>query len=84
VGVRRWVEGGPAAAQQPGGLVVVGVKEPLELLGGQRPDRQAAALVERRAQLLQVLPILLSAAAGSRWAAVARRAGRSRPPSGSA
>jgi len=34
---------------------VVGVQEALELLGGQGPDRQAAALVERRAQLLQVL-----------------------------
>jgi hypothetical protein len=33
----------------------VGVKEALELLGGQGPDRQAAALVDRCAQLLQVL-----------------------------
>jgi hypothetical protein len=48
------VEGGPAAAQQLRRLVMVGVQEPLELLGGQRPDRQATALVDRRAQLLQV------------------------------
>jgi hypothetical protein len=41
----------------------VGVQEPLELLGGQGPDRQAAALVNRRAQLLQVLLILLVVAA---------------------
>jgi hypothetical protein len=54
-GVRWWVQRGPAAAQQPGGLVVVGVQEALELLGGQGPHRQAAALVDRRAQLLQVL-----------------------------
>jgi hypothetical protein len=53
--VARWVVGGPAAAQQLGRLAVVGVQEPLELLGGQGPDRQAGALVHRRAQLLQVL-----------------------------
>jgi hypothetical protein len=41
-GVPRWVQGGPAAAQQLGRLVVVGVQEPLELLGGQGADRQAA------------------------------------------
>jgi hypothetical protein len=40
-----------------GRLVVVGVQEPLELLGGQRPHRQAAALVDRRAQLLQVIVV---------------------------
>ena len=50
--------GSPAAAQQPGGLVAVGVQEPLELLGGQGPDRQAGALVDRRAQLLQVLLVV--------------------------
>jgi hypothetical protein len=49
--------GWPAAAQQFGRLVVVGVQEPLELLGGQRPHRQAAALVDRRAQLLQVIVV---------------------------
>jgi hypothetical protein len=37
---------------------VVGVQEPLELLGGQGPDRQAGALVERRAQRLQLLLFL--------------------------
>jgi hypothetical protein len=40
----------------------VGVQEPLELLGGQGPDRQAAALVDRRAQLLQVLLVVVVAA----------------------
>jgi hypothetical protein len=34
---------------------LVGVQEPLELLGGQGPDRQAGALVDRCAQLLGVL-----------------------------
>jgi hypothetical protein len=38
---------------------MVGVQEPLKLLGGQRPDRQAAALVDRRAQLLQVLVLIV-------------------------
>jgi hypothetical protein len=38
----------------------VGVQEPLELLGDQGPDRQAAALVERRAQLLQVLVLIVA------------------------
>jgi hypothetical protein len=38
---------------------MVSVQEPLEFLGGQGPDRQAAALVDRPAQLLQVLLILL-------------------------
>jgi hypothetical protein len=37
---------------------LVGVQEPLELLGGQGPDRQAAALVDRRTQLLQVLLVV--------------------------
>jgi hypothetical protein len=59
--VPRWVQGGPAAAQQLGRLVVVGVQEPLELLGGQGPDRQASALVDRRAQLLQVLVVVVVA-----------------------
>ena len=39
----------------------MGVKEALELLGGQGPDRQAAALVDRCAQLLQVLVFLVAA-----------------------
>jgi hypothetical protein len=55
-----WVQGGPAAAQQLGRLIGVGVQEPLELLGGQRPHRQAAALVDRRAQLLQTLVLVVS------------------------
>jgi hypothetical protein len=38
---------------------VVGVQEPLELLGGQGPDRQPRALVDRRAQLLGVLLVLV-------------------------
>jgi hypothetical protein len=58
----RWVEGGPAAAQQLGRLAVVGAQEPLELLGGQGPDRQPAALVDRRAQPLQLLQVLVIAA----------------------
>jgi hypothetical protein len=33
MGVPRWVQGGPAAAKQPGRLTGVGVQEPLELLG---------------------------------------------------
>jgi hypothetical protein len=57
--VLRWVEGGPAAAQQLGGLIGVDVQEPLELLGGQGADRQAGALVDRRAQFLQSLQVLL-------------------------
>jgi hypothetical protein len=55
--VPRWVQGGPAAAQQLGWLALVGIQEPLELLAGQGPDRQTSALVDRRAQLLQVLGI---------------------------
>jgi hypothetical protein len=47
-----WIEGGPAAAQPLGGLVLVGVEELLELLGGQRANRQAAAFIDRRAHLL--------------------------------
>jgi hypothetical protein len=39
---------------------VVGVQEALELLGGQGPDRQAGALVDRRAQLLQVLLVVVA------------------------
>ena len=58
-GLGWWVQGGPAAAQQLGGLALLGVQESLELLGGQGPDRQAAALVDRRAQLLQVLLVLV-------------------------
>jgi hypothetical protein len=54
-----WVEGGPAAAEQLGGLAVVGVQKPLELLTGQGADRQAGALVDRRAKLLQVLLLVL-------------------------
>jgi hypothetical protein len=37
----------------------VGVQEPLELIGGQGADRQAAALVDRRAQLLGVLLVVV-------------------------
>jgi hypothetical protein len=33
-----WVQGGPAAAQQLGGLVGVDVEELLELVGGQGTD----------------------------------------------
>jgi hypothetical protein len=62
--VPRWVQGGPAAAQQLGGLAMVGVQEPLELLGGQGTNRQAAALVDRRAQLLQVLLVLIAVGVG--------------------
>ena len=40
----------------------MGVQEPLELLGGQGPDRQAGALVEGRAQLLGVLVLVVVAA----------------------
>jgi hypothetical protein len=54
-----WVQRGPAAAQQLCWLAVVGVQEALELLGGQRPYRQASALVDRRAQLLQVLALIV-------------------------
>ena len=57
-GVPWWVEGGPAAAQQPGGLAGVGVQEPLELLAGQGTDRQAGALIDRAAELVvQVLAV---------------------------
>jgi hypothetical protein len=61
-GVLGLVEGGPAAAQQLRRLVMVGVQEALELLGGQGPDRQAAALVDRCAQLLRVLlvPVVIA------------------------
>jgi hypothetical protein len=45
-------------------LVLVGVQELLELLGGQGPDRQAAALVDRRAQLFQVLLVVLVVGVG--------------------
>jgi hypothetical protein len=37
----------------------MGVQEPLELLAGQGPDRQAGALIDRRAQLLGVLLVLV-------------------------
>jgi hypothetical protein len=40
---------------------LVGVEELLELLGGQGTNRQAAALIDRRAQLLQVLLLVLVA-----------------------
>jgi hypothetical protein len=39
--------------------LALGVQEPLELLGGQGADRQAAALVDRRAQLLGVLLVVV-------------------------
>ena len=51
-GVPRWVQGGPAAAQQLGGLAGVGVQEPLELLGVQLPHRQPVALVDGSAELV--------------------------------
>jgi hypothetical protein len=54
-GAPQWVEGSPAAAQPLGGLVGVGVQEPLELLGGQGSHRQATALIHRRTQRLQIL-----------------------------
>jgi hypothetical protein len=41
-------------------LAVVGAQEPLELLGGQGADRQAGALVNRRAELLQVLLVVVA------------------------
>jgi hypothetical protein len=54
-GAPRWVQGTPAAAHALGGLVGVDVQEPLELLGGQGPHRQATALIDRRTQHLRVL-----------------------------
>jgi hypothetical protein len=57
--VRRWVQSGPAAAQQLGALALVGVQETLELLAGQGADRQAGAMVDRRAELLEVLLVLV-------------------------
>jgi hypothetical protein len=55
-GVPWWVQGGPAAAQELGGLVGVDLHEPLELLGIQFPDSQPVALVDRPATLIiQVL-----------------------------
>jgi hypothetical protein len=47
--VPRWVQGGPAAAQQLGGLAGVGVQESLELLGGQGP-RTALLTRNRKGQ----------------------------------
>jgi hypothetical protein len=41
-------------------LALVGVQEPLQLFGGQGPHRQAAALVERRAQLLGVFLVVVA------------------------
>jgi hypothetical protein len=68
-GVPRSVEKGPAAAQQLGGLAGVGVQEPLELLGGQSTNRQAAAPVDRRAERLRVVLILVGGpGAGACWA----------------
>jgi hypothetical protein len=37
----------------------VGVQEPLKLLGGQGANRQAGTLVDRRAELLQVLVVVV-------------------------
>jgi hypothetical protein len=42
----------------------VGVQEALEFLGGQGADRQAGALVDRRAQLLGVLLVLVVVGVG--------------------
>jgi hypothetical protein len=53
--VAQSIQGGPAAAQRVGELVGLGVQEPLELFSGQGANRKAAALVDRRAQLLQVV-----------------------------
>jgi hypothetical protein len=58
-GVLQWVQGGPAAAQQLGGLVDVGVQEPLELLGVQLPDGQPGALVDRAAELLVLVVVAI-------------------------
>jgi hypothetical protein len=54
----------PAAAQHLGGLVGVGVEELLELFGGEGADCQAVALVEGRAQRLQVVLILVGVGVG--------------------
>jgi hypothetical protein len=62
--VARSIQGGPAAAQQLGGLVGVGVEEVLELFGGEGADGQAVALVEGRAQLLQVVLVLVGVGVG--------------------
>jgi hypothetical protein len=43
---------------------MVGVQEPLELFGGQGTNRQAAALVDRCAQLLQVVLVLVAVGIG--------------------
>jgi hypothetical protein len=53
------VKGGPAAAQLLGWLAGVGIKEPVQLLGGQGADRQAGALVDGRAELVEVLLVLV-------------------------
>jgi hypothetical protein len=64
MGAPRWVEGGPAATQPLGGLTgVVSGQEPLELLGVKSPHGQPVALVDRCAQLLQVL-VLVAVAVG--------------------
>jgi hypothetical protein len=63
MGAPRWVEGGPAATQPLGGLTGVSVQEPLELLGVKSPHGQPVALVDRCAQLLQVL-ILVAVGVG--------------------
>jgi hypothetical protein len=55
-----WVQGGPAAAQQPGGLAGVGVQEPLELLGVKFPHGQPVALVDGAAEVaVQVLVVVV-------------------------
>jgi hypothetical protein len=51
-GISRWIKGGPAAAQELGGLAGVGVQEPLELLGVQCPHGQPGALVDGAAVLV--------------------------------
>jgi len=58
-GTVRGCPGGSRAAQPLGGLASVDVEELLELLGGQGTDGQAVALVEGRAELLQVVLVLV-------------------------
>jgi hypothetical protein len=62
--VARSIQRGPAAAQRLCGLVGVGVEELLELFGGEGTDCQAVALVEGRAQRLQVVLVLVGVGVG--------------------
>jgi hypothetical protein len=58
------VQGTPAAAEGLGRLAVVGVHEALELLGREGANRQAAAPIDGRAQLLYVLLGLVATGVG--------------------